>query len=96
MALAALLKEKGYYQKFQPQRAQRKTLCSQKEFPLKAIAEQIISCAIAVHKTLGPGFLESVYEEALVCEFELREILYARQKEIGEHSGGKNNNLLVH
>ena len=28
-----------------PQSAQRKTLCAQKEFPLKDITEQIISCA---------------------------------------------------
>jgi GxxExxY protein len=66
-----------------PQSAQRNALCSQKEFPLKDITEQIISCAIEVHKTLGPGLLESVYEEALECEFELRGIHYERQKEIG-------------
>ena len=55
----------------------------QKEFPLKDITERIISCAIEVHKTLGPGLLENVYEEALACEFELRSIQYERQKEIG-------------
>ena len=77
-----------------PQSAQRNSLCSQKEFPLKDITERIISCAIEVHKTLGPGLLESVYEEALECEFELRGIQYERQKgmelkykgrEIGKH-----------
>ena len=51
---------------------------NQKEFPLKDITERIISCAIEVHKTLGPGLLESVYEEALECEFELRETHYER------------------
>ena len=66
-----------------PQSAQRNALCSQKEFPLKDITEQIISCAIEVHKTLGPGLLESVYEEALECEFKLRGIQHERQKEIG-------------
>ena len=54
-----------------------------KEFPSKDITERIISCAIEVHKTLCPGLLESVYEEALECEFELRGIYYERQKEIG-------------
>ena len=47
-----------------PQRAQRNnTLCSQKqkEFPLKETTERIISCAIKVHKTLGPGLLENIY-----------------------------------
>jgi hypothetical protein len=38
-----------------PQRAQRNTLCTQNEFPLKDITERIISCAIAVQITLGPG-----------------------------------------
>ena len=55
---------------------------SQKEFPLKDITERIISCAIEVHSTLGPGLLESVYEEALGYEFQLRRIPYERQKEI--------------
>jgi GxxExxY protein len=61
----------------------------QKEFPLKEITEQVISCAIEVHKTLGPGLLESLYEEALEYEFELREIHYERQKEIGLRYKGK-------
>ena len=52
-----------------PQRARRNTLCTQKEFPLKDVTERIISCAIEVHSTLGPGLLESVYEEALAYEF---------------------------
>ena len=69
-----------------PQSTQRNnTLCSQKqkEFPLKETTERIISCAIEVHKTLGPGLLENIYEEALGYEFELRGIPYERQKEIG-------------
>ena len=39
---------------------------SPKEFPLKDVTERIIACALEVHSTLGPGLLESVYEEALV------------------------------
>ncbi len=35
-----------------------------------------------VHKTFGSGFLESVYEEALAIEFDLRKIRYERQKGI--------------
>ena len=72
-----------------PQSTQRKTLWSQKEFPLKDITEQISSCAIEVHSTLGPGLLESIYEEALEYEFELRGIHYERQKEIGLRYKGK-------
>ena len=65
-----------------PQRAQSFSLCSPNEFPLKDITEKIISCALEVHSTLGPGLLESVYEEALGYEFTLRRIVYERQKEI--------------
>ena len=40
----------------------------------------IIAAAISVHKALGPGFLESVYEEALAIEFNAFGIHYERQK----------------
>jgi GxxExxY protein len=54
----------------------------QREFPHKEITGKIISCAIEVHSRLGPGLLESVYEEALAVEFELRKIKYEKQTEI--------------
>jgi len=40
----------------------------------------VIGAAIEVHRVLGAGFLESVYEEALAMELELRGILFSRQK----------------
>jgi GxxExxY protein len=40
---------------------------------------QIIGAAIEVHKILGPGLLESIYEEALCHEFGLCNIPYERQ-----------------
>ena len=52
------------------------------EYPFKDITEKIISCAIEVHSNLGPGLLESVYEEALAYEFDLRGIKYQRQRAI--------------
>jgi GxxExxY protein len=38
------------------------------EEKLNAITEKIIGCAFEVHNTLGPGFAERVYENALVVE----------------------------
>lgn len=72
-----------------PQSTQRKTLCSPEEYPLKDVTERIISCAIEVHSTLGPGLLESLYEEALVEEFALRGIPFERQKEVALKYKGK-------
>lgn len=46
------------------------------------ITEKIIGCAIEVHKTLGSGLLESIYEEALCYEFQLQNIKFERQKEV--------------
>jgi len=39
----------------------------------------VIGPAIEVHKALGPGFLESVYEEALCVELALQGVKFARQ-----------------
>jgi GxxExxY protein len=41
--------------------------------------DRIIGCAIEVHKHLGPGLLESVYESALCVEFKSRSVPFKRQ-----------------
>jgi GxxExxY protein len=47
------------------------------------LTEKIIGAAIEVHRVLGPGLLEAIYEEALCVELRLREISFQRQIEIG-------------
>lgn len=42
-------------------------------------SREIIGAAIDVHRELGPGLLESVYEECLCYELELRNIPFKRQ-----------------
>jgi GxxExxY protein len=48
--------------------------------PINDISSAIIGAAIEVHRTLGPGLLESAYEQALAHEFSLRQIAFERQK----------------
>ena len=49
---------------------------------LNQLTGEIIGAAIEVHKTLGPGLLESAYEECFCRELELKKIPYERQKEL--------------
>lgn len=53
------------------------------------ITDRIIGAAIQVHKTLGPGFLEAIYEEALAVEFDHLGIHYERQRTIHLEYRGK-------
>ena len=46
------------------------------------LANQIFQASLEVHKTLGPGLLESVYEFALVKEFQLRDIFVQYQVQV--------------
>jgi GxxExxY protein len=50
---------------------------------LDYFAHAVIGAAIEVHRLLGPGFLESVYEEALAIEMNMREIPFTRQVVVG-------------
>lgn len=64
------------------------------------VTEKIIGAAIEVHKTLGSGLLESVYEEALCHEFGLRAIVFQRQLAVDVYYkdcviGGQRLDLLV-
>ena len=43
------------------------------------LTEKIIGCAIEVHRTLGPGLLESAYEECLARELSLQDVGFRLQ-----------------
>jgi GxxExxY protein len=44
------------------------------------LTEQLMNIAITVHKTLGPGLLESIYEKCFCYELSKRNIPFARQQ----------------
>ena len=49
---------------------------------LNKLTYSIIGCAIEVHRELGPGLLESIYEACMAEEFNLTGLLYARQQKV--------------
>ena len=66
----------------------------------ETLSGRIIEAAIDVHKALGPGFLESIYENALRVALNHRQIPYECQKEVsvafeGEEVGIHRLDLLV-
>ena len=78
-----------------------KVLLQEPSPEMDSIAHDVIGAAIDVHRHLGPGFLESVYEEALAIELTLRKIPYARQRPIavgykGHDVGESRPDILVH
>ena len=49
---------------------------------INELTEKIIGCGINVHKKLGPGYLEAVYQEALEYELKNTDIAFEREKEL--------------
>jgi len=52
------------------------------------VTEKIIGAAIEVHRLLGPGLLEAIYEEALCIELASRQVEFSRQCELDFHYKG--------
>ena len=52
------------------------------KYQFEELSNQIIGAAIRVHKELGPGFLDNIYEEALKVELSQNGLDFASQMEI--------------
>jgi len=48
----------------------------------RELTEKVIGCAIEVHRTLGPGLLESTYQQCLAHELEVQEIPFASEVDL--------------
>lgn len=49
---------------------------------IDSLSYAIIGCAIEVHKTVGPGLLESVYEKCMLREFQIKGFTTKSQQKI--------------
>jgi len=56
---------------------------------MNQLSSKIIGAAIEVHKTLGPGLLESAYEECLCHELGMQGLLFEKQKPLSIDYKGK-------
>lgn len=59
------------------------------DYPASALTGEIIGAAMEVYNRLGPGFLESVYEEAMAVELNTKSIKFERQRELPVFYRGK-------
>ena len=57
---------------------------------LDELSYKVIGCAMEVHNVLGPGLLESVYEQALIHELAMNGIAVKRQVEVDVNYKGMN------
>ena len=56
---------------------------------MNQLSSRIIGAAIEVHKNLGPGLLESAYEECLCHELSIQGLLFEKQKPLSIDYKGK-------
>jgi GxxExxY protein len=71
-----------------------------KEYPESELTGKIIGCAMEVHRLLGNGFQEVVYQRALAIEMELQKIEFSRELELdifykGNHIGTRRVDFFV-
>jgi GxxExxY protein len=72
----------------------RSAICRRGGYPEQDLTEQIIGCGIRVHRALGPGYLEAIYENAFAHGLAKEGLAFDRQRvvkvfydgiEVGEH-----------
>ena len=56
---------------------------------VSALSKKVVGLAMKVHSVLGPGFLESVYQNALLIELRRAGLVAEAEKEIAVHYCGK-------
>ena len=76
------------------------TMIVKQEYPLSDLTGKIIGCAMEVHKHLGNGFQEVIYQRALAIEMGLQGIAFSREHEMdifykGENIGGRRVDFFV-
>lgn len=70
------------------------------KYPLSDLTGKIIGCALEVHKTLGNGFQELIYQRAMAIEMKYNHIEFSREHEMeifykGEHIGQRRVDFFV-
>lgn len=65
------------------------TTYSEPDTHIDELANTVIGAAAEVHRVLGPGFVESAYEEARAVELSLRSVPFERQKLVPIHYKGR-------
>ncbi len=73
---------------------------SNEKYPLSDLTGQIIKCAIEVHKHMGNGFQELIYQRALAIEFIAQGVQFQREFEMplyykGQHIGTRRVDFFV-
>lgn len=67
-------------------------MCSfiNEKYPLSELTWKIIGCCMEVHRILGNGFQEVIYQRALVIEMEKQGLAYNREREMAIYYDGIN------
>ena len=71
-----------------------------RQYPLSELTGEIIGAAMEVHRQLGNGFPELIYQRALAVEFKVRSVNFIREKSIdifykGENVGSRQPDFIV-